>query len=237
MKGALPDCHPFELMKALLTDTRIETLMKAGNHRAVKYFLSNKSMLDKCWNSHKIAMRNGYQIKDYGLWCDLIKLLDKAGKDTRNAKYICPVNLKVAHDLWLDKVTSADEKRRKSEELAKAKKEEKRFYQTKSCFFGIVIRDKDIEVSVLDSIEAYQNEGEAMHHCVFKCNYYSREDSLILSAHDKDGNRIETVEFSLTENKVIQSRGVCNTNTELHDRIVKLVNANAHRFIKARASA
>ena len=63
MKGALPDCHPFELMKALLTDTRIETLMKAGNHRAVKYFLSNKSMLDKCWNSHKIAMRNGYQIK------------------------------------------------------------------------------------------------------------------------------------------------------------------------------
>ncbi|MFG6425996.1 MAG: PcfJ domain-containing protein, partial [Muribaculaceae bacterium] len=237
MKGTLPDCHPFELMKALLTDTRIETLMKAGNHKAVRYFLSNKSMLDKCWNSHKIAIRNGYQIKDYGLWCDLIKLLDKAGKDTRNAKYICPVNLKVAHDLWLDKVTSADEKRRKSEELAKAKKEEKRFYQTKSCFFGIVIRDKDIEVSVLDSIEAYQNEGEAMHHCVFKCNYYSREDSLILSAHDKDGNRIETVEFSLTENKVIQSRGVCNTNTELHDRIVKLVNANAHRFIKARASA
>ena len=93
MKGALPDSHPFELMKALLTDTRIETLMKAGNHKAVKYFLSNRSMLDKCWNSHKIAMRNGYQIKDYGLWCDLIKLLDKAGKDTHNAKYICPTNL------------------------------------------------------------------------------------------------------------------------------------------------
>ena len=97
--------------------------------------------------------------------------------------------------------------------------------------------DKDIEVSVLDSIEAYQNEGEAMHHCVFKCSYYNREDSIIPSAHDKDGNRIETIEFSLTENKVIQSRGVCNSNTELHDRIVNLVNANAHRFIKAKASA
>ncbi len=45
------------------------------------------------------------------------------------------------------------------------------------------------------------------------------------------------LEFSLTENKVIQSRGVCNTNTGLYNRIVKLVNANAHRFIKARASA
>ncbi len=237
MKGALPDCHPFELMKALLTDTRIETLMKAGNHRAVKYFLDNKSMLDKCWNSHKIAVRNGYRIKDYGLWCDLIVLLDKAGKDTHNAKYICPVNLNVAHDLWLNKVSTAEEKRRKAEQLAKAKKDEKRFYQTKSRFFGIVIKDKDIEVSVLDSIEAYQKEGETMHHCVFKCNYFNREDSIILSAHDKDGNRIETVEFSLTENKVIQSRGVCNSNTEFHDRIVNLVNANAHRFIEARASA
>ena len=107
----------------------------------------------------------------------------------------------------------------------------------KSCYFGIVIKDNDIEVSVLDSIEAYQNEGEAMHHCVFKCSYYNREDSIILSAHDKDGNRIETIEFSLTENKVIQSRGVCNSNTEFHDRIVNLVNANAHRFIKAKASA
>ncbi|MDE6339185.1 MAG: PcfJ domain-containing protein, partial [Muribaculaceae bacterium] len=45
--------------------------------------------------------------------------------------------------------------------------------------------------------------------------------------------RIETVEFSLTQNKVVQSRGVCNKNTEHHDRIVNLVNANAHRFREA----
>ena len=90
---------------------------------------------------------------------------------------------------------------------------------------------------MLDSIEAYKAEGEAMHHCVFKCEYYDKENSVILSAHDKNGNRIETIEFSLTEYKVVQSRGVCNKNTEYHDRIVNLVNANAHRFIKARATA
>ena len=76
-----------------------------------------------------------------------------------------------------------------------------------------------------------------MHHCVFKCEYYARENSIILSAHDKEGNRIETIEFSLTENKVVKSRGVCNKNTDYHDRIVNLVNANAHRVIKARATA
>ena len=194
-------------------------------------------MLDKCWNSHKIAMRNGYKIDDYGLWCDLIALLEKAGRDIRSTKYICPNNLRVSHNLWLNKVTTEAEKRRKAEELSNAKKNEETFYKSKSCYFGIIIKDSDIEVSVLDSIEAYQAEGDAMHHCVFKLNYYDREDSIILSAHDKDGNRIETIEFSLTENKVIQSRGVCNQNTEYHDRIINLVNANAHRFIKARATA
>ena len=90
---------------------------------------------------------------------------------------------------------------------------------------------------MLDTIEAYQAEGEAMHQYVFKCEYYAKKNSVIHSAHDKDGNRIETIEFSLTENKVTQSRGVCNKHTEYHDRIVNLVNANANRFIKARATA
>ena len=58
-----------------------------------------------------------------------------------------------------------------------------------------------------------------------------------ICTHDRQGNRIETVEFSLSQGKVIQSRGVCNSNTEYHDRIVKLVNDNAHRFLEARASA
>ena len=237
MKGTLPDCHIFELMKSLLTDARIETLMKARNFKAVKYFINNKSMLDKCWNSHKVAMRHGYRIDNYGTWCDLITLLEKSGRDTRCTKYICPTNLKAEHDYWLNKSVTAEVKRRKAEELIKAKEDEETFYKSKSCYFGIIIKDNDIEVSVLDSIEAYQAEGDAMHHCVFKCSYYNRKNSIILSAHDKDGNRIETVEFSLTENKVVQSRGVCNSNTEFHDRIINLVNANAHRFIKAKATA
>ena len=76
LKGSLPDCYPFELMKALLTDARIETLMKAKNFRAVKYFINNKGMLDKCWNSHKVATRHGYKIEDYSIWCDLITILE-----------------------------------------------------------------------------------------------------------------------------------------------------------------
>ena len=35
-----------------------------------------------------------------------------------------------------------------------------------------------------------------------------------------------TIEVNLDTLKVVQSRGVCNKNTEYHDQIVSLVNAN-----------
>jgi len=48
---------------------------------------------------------------------------------------------------------------------------------------------------------------------------------LILTA--RIGNkRIETVEVNLKTLSVVQSRGVCNNNTEYHDRIIKLVKKN-----------
>ena len=61
------------------------------------------------------------------------------------------------------------------------------------------------------------------HHCVG--SYHSKEDSLIFSA-TIDGKRIETIEVSISKLEVIQSRGVCNKQTEYHDRIIKLVNEN-----------
>ncbi len=64
-----------------------------------------------------------------------------------------------------------------------------------------------------------------MHHCVFDNAYYLKENSLILSA-TIEGRRIETIEVNLDTLKVVQSRGVCNKNTEYHEQIVNLVNAN-----------
>lgn len=93
------------------------------------------------------------------MWSDTIRLLDKLGKDIRSTKYICPDNLKVAHDHWLKKVNEAEEKRRNKEQMQRAKKREAEFYEQKSCFFGIVIKDNDLEITVLKSLEAYQAEG------------------------------------------------------------------------------
>lgn len=61
------------------------------------------------------------------------------------------------------------------------------------------------------------------HHCVG--SYHSKEDSLILSACI-DGKRVETIEVSISQLKVIQSRGVSNKNTKYHNQIINLVESN-----------
>ncbi len=124
---------------------------------AVEYFVSNPIRLDQSWNSYKIASRHGYIPEDWGIWSDLIRLLDRCGRDIRSTRYICPTDLTTEHDKWLDKVTSAEEKHKSKGQLIRAKEED--FLKSKSCYFGIVISDKDIEVSVLDSIEAVKPRG------------------------------------------------------------------------------
>ena len=237
MRGRLPDCHPTRLAEALLTDCRIETMMKAKDFKAVAHFISHPFDLNRCWQPYKIAKRHRYEPEDYGLWCDTVSLIDKCGKDIHSVKYICPKDLKADHDRWLAKATRMEERRRDMERMVRAKRYEVDYYREKSCFFGIVLSDSDIEISVLDSIEAFRAEGEKMKHCVFECGYYAKSDSVILSAHDLSGKRIETVEFSIKQGKVIQSRGVCNSNTEFHDRIIKLVNDNAYRFLEAKPTS
>ena len=164
MRGRLPACHPTRLAQALLSDSRIETMMKAKDFKAVEYFIGHEAELGRCWQSYKIARRHRYEPEDYGLWCDMVRLLERCGRDIRSVRYICPKALKAEHDRWLAKVTQIVEKRRIAEQMERARKQEADFYREKSCFFGIVISDGDIEISVLDSIEAFRAEGEKMKH-------------------------------------------------------------------------
>src|SRR5699024_907757 len=119
-----------------------------------------------------------------------------------------------------------ERERKRLEEIAKEKDE---YIQKKAAFFNLILTDGVIIVKVLQSVDEFYEEGKAMHHCVYTNAYYNNENSLILSARI-DGQRIETVEVDLQTLKVVQSRGVCNSNTEYHDRIIKLVEDNAEQI-------
>ena len=237
--GYRGDCYgitPFDLFYTLLTDSRAETLLKRGETKVLKYFTGRGlQWINNYWASLKICMRNDYHIEDVFLWRDYIDLLRFFGKDLHNAKYVCPADLKSEHDRYVQK--KREWQKQQDAEIARktALEEENRFIEMKAPFFGIMFTDGLVQVKVIESVEEVMQEGDVLHHCIYANSYHLKPDSLLLSACIGD-KRIETVEVSLSTFKVLQSRGVCNSNTEHHDRIIKLVERNKN-LIKKRLAA
>jgi len=228
--------NPFSLFRTLLSYNRAETLLKARQTNLLKYFIINGfDRIENYWSSIKVCIRNGYQIKDASIWRDYIDLLRFFGKDLHNAKYVCPADLNAEHDRYVIKKREWQKRQDKEKAKIKAMEAEKSFKEMKSRFFGIQFSDGLIQVNVLESVLEIMEESDALHHCAFVNNYHLKPDSLILSACIGD-QKIETVEISLSQLKVLQCRGAHNKNTEYHDRIIKLVNKNIS-VIKKRLAA
>lgn len=230
------DLTPFDVFSFLIGNNKAETLLKTGQTELFRYFAyHSKRDMNDYWASIRICLRNGYIIKNISEWTDYIDLLRFFGKDLHNAKYICPKNLKAEHDKYVQKKREVYRQQHKEEQRKRALEKEKLFHEMKSRFFGIEFTDGLIHIRVLESVDEIMKEGDIMHHCVFTNNYHLKPDSLILSAYTED-KRLETIELSLSELKVLQCRGLCNENTEYHDRILKLVKKNIP-LIKKRSAA
>jgi len=227
---------PFDLIHTLLSQEKAETLLKTGQTALLHHFAyNNHRSIDKYWPSIRIAIRNGYMVKEASDWLDYLDLLRTFDRDLLNAKYVCPADLEAEHDRYVRKRQEMRERKRYEEQRAQALEDEKRFMDMKGKFFGIAFTDGLIDIRVLESVDEILREGEAMHHCVFANRYHLKSDSLILSARI-DSERIETIEFSLSKLAVMQSRGVCNNQTEYHNRIIDLVMKNVPQ-IKKRLTA
>ena len=237
-KGSCHHIHPVTLFQELLTNPKAETLMKDSEIELLRYLCYrpiNKVDIEDYWNSIKIANRNGYKVNNSQMWIDTHQDVGALWQRHTIPKYVCPANLQEEHDRYVRKLQTIQEKEKKAEDIRKAQEREASFKEQKEKFFGIRINDGEIEVKVLESVEEYRQEAESQHICLFSAAYDQREDSLIFSARI-DGRIIETIEVDLRTLKVVQSRGVCNQNTEYHDRIIRLINANTH-LIKERITA
>lgn len=229
-----PDVNPSTLIRDLLKGGNdAELCLKTGQISMLKHMHKTGFCQLRYKPSFNICNRNHYIIKDASMWEDYMSLLSYFGKDLRNAHYVCPKNLKVAHDRLLKKKTAIEAKlRQERDRTAAIRRREKlmkdiaSFYERMKKFFGMKITDGSIVICPLESITQFYQEGKVMHHCVYSNGYYKRSDCLILSAKDTDGKRIETIEVNLKTLDIVQSRAVCNGVSEYHDQIVKLVKKN-----------
>jgi hypothetical protein len=98
-------------------------------------------------------------------------------------------------------------------------------------YFDIELHHDKFKIVVLKSLNEFEEETNKLIHCVYNSQYYNKKDSLIMSARINE-EPIETIEFSLIEKRVIQSHGIRNEDTELHNEIISFVNLNADRIIR-----
>nr|DAS70988.1 MAG TPA: PcfJ-like protein [Caudoviricetes sp.] len=215
-------------IKQLLKNPVAETIVKQGQIEVFKYMLRKGNYQLPYQHALNICHRNGYIIKDASLWFDYLDLLAYFNLDTRNAHYVCPANLKIEHDRLLVRKRRVEERAEIKKKIEEAVKWEREYKESKGKYFGISFSNENIVVSVIQSVSEMAEEGEKMHHCVYTGGYYRKRNSLILSAKDRSGARVETVELSLSTFKVVQSRGVSNSNTAYHNEIVKLVEKNVN---------
>lgn len=219
------------LMKSLIKmdDAFVEELVKHKQYGILGFWQHAGGHLKDCtrWqHAVRICERNNYIVDDGSMYVDYIELLRYFNRDTHNAKYVCPVDLKAAHDKLLEKKNKVEAEKEIERKTKEMEKQDKLYKERMKNFAGLSFGDKDIRIEPLHSVREFAEEGLAMHHCVYAMGYYDGErhpDSLIMSAKDKEGNRLETIEVNTKSWKIIQSRGVCNQNSPRHEDIVKLV--------------
>ncbi|MBR5728830.1 MAG: PcfJ domain-containing protein [Prevotella sp.] len=228
-----------------------ETLLKTGQKPFFDYLVKHYESLPKgCEHALNICHRNHYRIDDPSLWLDHLKLLKRFRLDTHNAHYVCPADLREAHQVLLER-KRRDEERRSAELRAIAEQERmerdkayadmmQHWADRMGAILGLSLSGDNLTVKPLQSIDEFKKEGEAMHHCVYVMKYYDftrHPYSLILSAKDGAGHRLATIEYNTARHDIVQCRAACNQVPERDKEIRDLITSHRkdiERLLKAK---
>ncbi len=220
-----------DAMRWLLTVPDAEMLWKTGQKDLFLRMLRRRDMTLPYRYAVCIANRNGYIVDDAQMWMDYLGMAAELGMDTHNPKVVCPPDLKEAHDAVLRRIARIRRQKKAEKESLEAATYEESYRKLKGQYFGISFGNDAVRIAVIPSVAEIAEEGREMRHCVYQAKYFNKNDSLILSARDADGNRLETVELSLKTFKVLQSRAKFNQKSSRHEEIIRLVEENAKLFM------
>lgn len=221
---------PVSLVKGLLSDIRVETLVKQGELGLLNLLFVKRhpGMYTQLAPSINICHRRGYKIKDAAMWADHIDLLRRFGYDVRNPRYVCPKNLTAEHAALVE---LAERRRRAAADKARREQEAREAIELENATHAFAKRIepylhlqfccKELSAFPLPSVEEFRKEGEAMHHCVFEGKYYDRMESLIFSVRAGE-NRVATVEVNLRTLSIGQIRGPYNSKPKEYNTIKHL---------------
>lgn len=223
--------NPKEIGRVVRDNPVAETLYK--NNDQLFYHLLYTSHVKELCRAITLAKRHGFVFNEQNtsLWFDMVNAIIYCDYDWHSPKYIAPENLLATHDRFIRMMERKREEKRLREEYERIQAQLERdktinaqYIKRRKRFYDMVLSDGLIECRVLRDVNDFKDEGMAMKHCVFKCRYYEKPYSLILSARI-GGERIETIEVDLVDYTIKQCYGKHDQFTIHHQRILDLVNS------------
>jgi len=218
-----------------------ETLQKTGQYEFFDYLVNHYKYPPKdVVPALNICTRNHYHIYDPSLWLDHLELLKHFKLDMHNAHYVCPEDLRAAHQELYERKRREDERREAARLAAYRLAEEQRRMERDRLYkemvenwaakmgaiLGLSINGTNLSIKPLQSIDEFKKEGDAMHHCVYAMRYWDinqHPNTLILSAKDGEGKRLATIEYNTQRHNIVQCRAACNAVPERDKEIRQLI--------------
>lgn len=210
-----------DTIKTVFAIPYAETLLKARQYRLLREITKNADEFDKYKDSIRIALKHGISffrinVKDY---MDYLSQLKSLHYDLRSPKWLVPANFYAEHDR-LGVLLCRKEKMQRFEKENALWGE--KYAKRMTRFASLVIAGEEVEIRPLMSVQEVFEEGLHMHHCVFDCVYYQKDNVLLLSAK-VNGGRVETIELNMRDWTIVQSRGLQNATTPYHKTILGLL--------------
>ena len=213
----------FEMMQMALNNNTLETLIKAGQNALAAYYLRQPSFnIRQYMHAVNICTRNGYKIKDADIWIDYIHSLIITGRDSHNAVYVCPKNLKEAHDRMQELIGACP-----YDQDDATVSRSIRYRSKMKAFAGIKMKGDAFSIAPIMTLAMLKKEGELMNHCVYR-NKYDKKNSIILSVRRRNRKRdcLATVEVGLDRFTILQCRGKNNSIPPYDAEIRELIGSN-----------
>lgn len=206
---------------------QIELFAKLGKHNYISGIYNHQRDVDLFMKPLRTAIKNNYDIKDFGLWVDYLSLAKYFEKDISSFKYACPRNLNEAHDYYHRKKLEKDILEKENQEKFK----DERYAEKIKPFKDIELSIDDCKVVVIEDLETMQEEAEKLELCYMTQKYYAK-GTLVLSVR-KNGEPIGGIEIDPYKKYLIQIRGYDNKDFTGIEKVKQLVENSFNVFQKA----
>lgn len=225
---------PFDTFWLLLTQPVAETLLKTGYVNVFHdcCYPTRLEQVKKYWSAFKIVFRNKYRIKKTGDYLDYLKLLESFGKDLSSSKYVCPKNFREAHSIYvkkekkrLDAIRRKQDEERKQKEIEKLRKDKEWYIERMERWKDVEFKEGDVRITIIKTVDEVEHLGKLFGHCIHTNGYHREESSLLLCGHYKEKPK-ETIELSLKDFRILQSRGRGNRASRYNKPIISTLEKN-----------